>query len=161
MRIEGSHQRTIWVDADGHTVRIIDQTLLPHELKVVELHDLEAAAVAIESMQVRGAPLIGATAAYGVALAMGADPSDEGLERAHARLIRTRPTAVNLRWALDRMVLALRNRTAGAPRRLGLRRGAARSATRTWRSAGRSARTASSWCAVPLPGSDRASPSTS
>ena len=111
MRIEGKHQRTIWVAEDGRAVRIIDQTLLPHKLKVVELNDLEAAAVAIESMQVRGAPLIGATAAYGVCLALLEDPSDEGLERAYARLIRTRPTAVNLRWALDRMMAALRNRT--------------------------------------------------
>ena len=110
MRVDGRHTRTIWVGEDGRSVRIIDQTLLPHELKVVELNDLEAAAVAIETMQVRGAPLIGATAAYGVCLALLDDPSDEGLERAYARLIRTRPTAVNLRWALDRMVAALRNR---------------------------------------------------
>ncbi len=109
MRIDGRHRRTIWVGEDGTTVRIIDQTLLPHELSVVELPDLEAAAVAIETMQVRGAPLIGATAAYGVCLALRADASDDGLERARARLIRTRPTAVNLRWALDRMVAALRN----------------------------------------------------
>ena len=109
MRIDGTHRRTIWVGEDGTTVHIIDQTLLPHELRVVELHDLEAAAVAIESMQVRGAPLIGATAAYGVCLALLADPSDAGLDQAYARLIRTRPTAVNLRWGLDRMVAALRN----------------------------------------------------
>ena len=109
MRIDGTHRRTIWVGEDGTTVHIIDQTLLPHELRVVELYDLEAAAVAIESMQVRGAPLIGATAAYGVCLALLADPSDAGLDQAYARLIRTRPTAVNLRWGLDRMVAALRN----------------------------------------------------
>ncbi|MGE3291157.1 MAG: S-methyl-5-thioribose-1-phosphate isomerase [Geminicoccaceae bacterium] len=109
MRIDGTHRRTIWVGEDGTTVRIIDQTLLPHELKIVELRDLEASAVAIESMQVRGAPLIGATAAYGIGLALLADPSDAGLEHAHARLIRTRPTAVNLRWGLDRMLAALRN----------------------------------------------------
>ena len=113
MRIDGTHRRTIWVGEDGWSVAIIDQTLLPHELRVVELRDLEAAAVAIESMQVRGAPLIGATAAYGVTLAMRADPSDAGLERAHARLIRTRPTAVNLRWALERMATALRNQPHG------------------------------------------------
>ena len=113
MRIDGTHRRTIWVGEDGWSVAIIDQTLLPHELRVVELRDLEAAAVAIESMQVRGAPLIGATAAYGVTLAMRADPSDAGLERAHARLIRTRPTAVNLRWALERMAAALRDRPHG------------------------------------------------
>jgi methylthioribose-1-phosphate isomerase len=110
MRIDGEHRRTIWVEADGRTVAIVDQTLLPHELRVAHLRDLEAAAVAIETMQVRGAPLIGATAAYGVALALRDDPSDAGLERACARLIRTRPTAVNLRWALERMTAALRNR---------------------------------------------------
>jgi methylthioribose-1-phosphate isomerase len=109
MRIGGRHQRTIWVGGDGPAVCIIDQTLLPHEFVVVELRELEAAASAIESMQVRGAPLIGATAAYGLCLALLEDPSDEGLERAYKRLIRTRPTAVNLRWALDRMVAALRN----------------------------------------------------
>ena len=106
MRIDGTHRRTIWLGEDGWSVAIIDQTVLPHELRVVELRDLEAAAVAIETMQVRGAPLIGATAAYGMALAMREDPSDAGLERAHARLIRTRPTAVNLRWALERMAAA-------------------------------------------------------
>ena len=107
MRIDGQHHRTIWVGEDGRT-RAASSTrrCLPHELRVVELRDLEAAAVAIETMQVRGAPLIGATAAYGVCLALLEDPSDEGLERAHARLIRTRPTAVNLRWALDRMMRA-------------------------------------------------------
>ncbi len=109
MRIDGRHQRTIWLADDGRTVRIIDQTLLPHELRVVDLTGLEAAAVAIETMQVRGAPLIGATAAYGICLGLAADSSDLGLEQAHARLIRTRPTAVNLRWALDRMRLRLLN----------------------------------------------------
>jgi methylthioribose-1-phosphate isomerase len=110
MRIDGTHRRTIWLGEDGRSVAIIDQRLLPHELRVVELRDLEAAAVAIETMQVRGAPLIGATAAYGVCLALLAGVSDEGLERAQTRLIRTRPTAINLRWALDRMIAALRNR---------------------------------------------------
>ncbi|MFO1049543.1 MAG: S-methyl-5-thioribose-1-phosphate isomerase [Geminicoccaceae bacterium] len=109
MLIAGTPRRTIWVGENGRSVWIIDQTRLPHELELVELFDLEAAAVAIESMQVRGAPLIGATAAYGVCLAMLADPSDGGLDDAYARLIRTRPTAVNLRWALDRMRAALRN----------------------------------------------------
>ena len=113
MRIDGTHRRTIWLGEDGWSVAIIDQTVLPHELRVVELRDLEAAAVAIETMQVRGAPLIGATAAYGMALAMHEDPSDAGLDRAHARLIRTRPTAVNLRWALERMAAALRNQPHG------------------------------------------------
>ncbi len=107
MLIDGKHRRTIWVGEDGRTVRIIDQTRLPHELRVVELGDLELAAIAIESMQVRGAPLIGATAAYGMCLAVAADAADACVDRAHARLLRTRPTAVNLRWALDRMRAAL------------------------------------------------------
>jgi methylthioribose-1-phosphate isomerase len=109
MQINGRHYRTIWVAENGHAVRIIDQTRLPHELEIVDLADLESAAVAIETMQVRGAPLIGATAAYGVALALMTDPSDAGLEAAIARLIRTRPTAVNLRWALEDMQRTLAN----------------------------------------------------
>ena len=161
MRIEGKHQRTIWVGEDGRTVRIIDQTLLPHELKVVELRDLEAAAVAIETMQVRGAPLIGATAAYGVCLALLEDPSDEGLERAYARLIRTRPTAVNLRWALDRMMAALRNRAAGTAGRACLRRGRADLRRGRGDLPGDRRARAGSCCAMPRRGSGRASRSTS
>ena len=103
MRIRGEVLRTIWVAADGRTVRIIDQARLPHEIEIVDLRDLETAAVAIETMQVRGAPLIGATAAYGVALAVASDASDAGLAAALSRLARTRPTAVNLAWALTRM----------------------------------------------------------
>jgi methylthioribose-1-phosphate isomerase len=95
--------RTIWLGRDGHTVEIIDQTRLPHELVIVGLRTLEDAAGAIRTMQVRGAPLIGATAAYGVALGIAEDPSDAGLETATSRLARTRPTAVNLRWALAEM----------------------------------------------------------
>jgi len=95
--------RTIWLGRDGHTVEIIDQTRLPHELVIVGLRTLEDAAGAISAMQVRGAPLIGATAAYGVALGIAEDPSNAGLERATSRLARTRPTAVNLRWALVEM----------------------------------------------------------
>ncbi|MFO1038850.1 MAG: S-methyl-5-thioribose-1-phosphate isomerase [Geminicoccaceae bacterium] len=109
MLIDGVPRRTIWVAEDGRTVRTLDQTRLPHEVVTVDLRTLEDAAVAIESMQVRGAPLIGATAAYGVALAMAEDASDDALDRAIARLARTRPTAVNLRWALERMAGALRN----------------------------------------------------
>jgi len=100
MKIGDRHYRTIWAE-DG-VVRIIDQTLLPHELRIVPLETLEEAAHAISTMQVRGAPLIGAAAAYGLALAMAEDPSDTGLERALQVLLATRPTAVNLRWALDR-----------------------------------------------------------
>jgi methylthioribose-1-phosphate isomerase len=110
MRIDGKHYRTIWVGEDGRAVRTFDQTRLPHELVIVELRSLEGAARAIEDMLVRGAPLIGATAAYGVCLALAEDASDEALDAACARLIRTRPTAVNLRWALDEMRAALRNR---------------------------------------------------
>jgi methylthioribose-1-phosphate isomerase len=99
--------RTIWLGRDCHTVEIIDQTQLPHELVIVGLRTLEDAARAISTMQVRGAPLIGATAAYGVALGIAKDPSDAGLDRATSRLAATRPTAVNLRWALAEMGRAL------------------------------------------------------
>jgi methylthioribose-1-phosphate isomerase len=103
MNVRGRPMRTIWPAPDGRTVEIIDQTKLPHELTVTGLHTLEDAARAIRTMQVRGAPLIGATAAYGVALAIADDPSDAGLAAAVATLSATRPTAVNLRWALAEM----------------------------------------------------------
>jgi methylthioribose-1-phosphate isomerase len=95
--------RTIWPHPDGRTVVVIDQTLLPHVFETLDLVSLEDAAVAIETMVVRGAPLIGATAAYGMALGMAEDSSDEGLEKAAERLLRTRPTAVNLHWAIGVM----------------------------------------------------------
>src|SRR5262245_54070203 len=110
MKVDGKQMRTIWLEPDGWSVGVIDQTLLPHRFATVRLTRLEEAARAIATMQVRGAPLIGATAAYGVCLAVHADASDEALERAYAALIATRPTAVNLKWALDEMVAALRNR---------------------------------------------------
>ena len=88
-------------------VEIVDQTRLPGEWKTVSLSSVDEAAHAIRTMQVRGAPLIGATAAYGFALALRADPSDSGLHRAYALLLDTRPTAVNLRWALDRVSAAV------------------------------------------------------
>jgi methylthioribose-1-phosphate isomerase len=113
MRVDGKPTRTIWVESDGGALGIIDQTLLPHRFAVAPLKTLEDAAHAIRSMQVRGAPLIGAAAAYGVWLAMREDASDESLERATACLLATRPTAVNLRWALDEMLAALRNRPRG------------------------------------------------
>jgi methylthioribose-1-phosphate isomerase len=108
MNVNGRPMRTIWLAADGRTIEIIDQRLLPHELKIAQLTTLDGAAHAIRDMAVRGAPLIGATAAYGVALAMAADPSDVALARAIDLLAATRPTAVNLRWALEdmRQVLA-------------------------------------------------------
>src|SRR5256884_7045407 len=99
--------RTIWLGADGRSVEIIDQTKLPHELVIVSLEMVADAARAISTMQVRGAPLIGAAAAYGVALAAAEDPSDGGLAAATAELAATRPTAVNLRWALAEMKRAL------------------------------------------------------
>jgi len=107
VRVGGVPHRTIQVAADGFTVEIIDQNLLPHSFAAVALRSLEDAARAIRSMQVRGAPLIGVTAAYGVCLALRADPSDASVERAYAALLATRPTAVNLRWALDEMRVAL------------------------------------------------------
>ncbi len=109
MKVDGRHTRTIWLEPDGATVGIIDQTVLPHRFATLRLVTLDDAARAIKSMQVRGAPLIGATAAYGVCLALRADASDQGLERAYAVLIATRPTAINLKWALDEMVAAVRN----------------------------------------------------
>src|SRR5216683_6530514 len=110
MKVDGKHTRTIWVEADGWSVGIIDQTALPHRFTTVRLETLEDAARAIATMQVRGAPLIGAAAAYGVALALRADASDEAMDRAYATLLATRPTAINLKWALDEMMAALRNR---------------------------------------------------
>jgi methylthioribose-1-phosphate isomerase len=102
MKVNGQHYRTIWV-ADEGVVEVIDQRLLPHRFEAVQLHSLEDAALAIEEMAVRGAPLIGATAAFGVALHMRDDTSDAAVQGAYDRLLVTRPTAVNLRWALDDM----------------------------------------------------------
>ncbi|HLI99281.1 MAG TPA: S-methyl-5-thioribose-1-phosphate isomerase [Bradyrhizobium sp.] len=107
MKVDGRHFRSIWVEGDGWTVAAIDQRRLPHEFAIARIASCEAAADAIRSMLVRGAPLIGATAAYGVALAMRADASDAALEHAYDRLMATRPTAINLKWALDEMRKAL------------------------------------------------------
>ncbi|MBS0245059.1 MAG: S-methyl-5-thioribose-1-phosphate isomerase [Proteobacteria bacterium] len=109
MRVNGKSYRTIWLGDDGRSVDIIDQTKLPHRFVIVTLRTLNDAAHAIKSMQVRGAPLIGAATAYGMCLAVAADASDEGLDRAYDVLLATRPTAVNLRWALDEMRGTLRN----------------------------------------------------
>ncbi len=95
--------RPIQLAADGWSVRIIDQTVLPQRLVMAQMRTVADAAIAISTMQVRGAPLIGVTAAYGMALAMRTDPSEENLSNAYALLLKTRPTAVNLRWALDEM----------------------------------------------------------
>ena len=108
MKIDGTPYRSVWVDpADGWSIRIFDQTRLPWAVEVLSLTTWEEAAEAIRSMQVRGAPLIGAVAAYGVALAMRADPAS--LDRVLPALAATRPTAINLRWALDRQKAKLHN----------------------------------------------------
>ena len=103
MKINNTPFRTIWPDPRLKFVNIIDQTLLPHRFEVIRIHSVEAMELAIRTMQVRGAPLIGAAAAYGVALAMLHDDSDESLDMACNALIASRPTAVNLQWAVERM----------------------------------------------------------
>ena len=103
MNVDGKPYRTIWPGRDGRTVEIIDQTRLPHEFVTVVLRTVDDAVHAIRSMQVRGAPLIGVAAAYGVCLALGADESDEALDAACEALLASRPTAVNLQWALKKM----------------------------------------------------------
>ena len=99
MDVEGQPYRTIWPAADGVSVEVIDQRRLPHEFVTLPLRTLDEVVLAIRDMAVRGAPLIGAAAAFGVALALRADPTDAGLRSAVARLIASRPTAVNLAWA--------------------------------------------------------------
>ncbi|MGQ0486338.1 MAG: S-methyl-5-thioribose-1-phosphate isomerase [Hyphomicrobiales bacterium] len=108
MNVGGKHYRTIWPSADGWPVEIIDQTKLPHVFETVTLRTSSEAARAIRDMLVRGAPLIGATAAYGMALAMRENASDSGVTRAYDMLHATRPTAINLKWALDEMAKALK-----------------------------------------------------
>ena len=103
MIVSGHPTRTIWPSADGAAVEIIDQTRLPHAFVVGRLSTLADAAHAIRAMLVRGAPLIGATAAWGLWLALRTDASDAALAHAHVTLLATRPTAINLRWALDRV----------------------------------------------------------
>jgi methylthioribose-1-phosphate isomerase len=108
MKVDGRHVRSIWLEPDGWSVSAIDQRRLPHDFVVARLSTCDAAADAIRSMLVRGAPLIGATAAYGMALAMHEDASDAALQQAYHTLIATRPTAINLKWALDEMRSLLR-----------------------------------------------------
>ena len=103
MKVGGKHYRTIWPGEDGTSVEIIDQTRLPHEFVTLRLRTVDDAVRAIQTMQVRGAPLIGATAAYGLWLALRVDASDDSLVRAYQILLASRPTAINLRWALDRV----------------------------------------------------------
>jgi methylthioribose-1-phosphate isomerase len=116
MKVDGVAYRSVWVDPqDGWSVHIFDQTKLPWSLEILRLRSRDEAAHAIRSMQTRGAPLIGAVAAYGLCLALRSDAATDAMERDAALLAATRPTAVNLRWALDRMLTRLRN-TAGRER---------------------------------------------
>lgn len=108
MKINGTHYRNIWLNDDGASISVIDQTKLPHRFEIVRLVTLEDAAHAIKTMVVRGAPLIGVTAAYGLALALARNASDAALETALATLRATRPTAVNLHWTLDYAARVLR-----------------------------------------------------
>ncbi len=122
MNVNGKPMRTIWRSEDGRAVEIIDQTRLPFALEIVSLESVNEAAHAILDMLVRGAPLIGATAAYAMALAMQSDPCDANMDRAYETLFEARPTAVNLRWAIDEMKavldpLAPRERAAAAFKR--------------------------------------------
>jgi methylthioribose-1-phosphate isomerase len=103
MNVNGTAMRSIWLEPDGWSVGIIDQTRLPHALVTERLTSLSDVAAAISTMQVRGAPLIGAAAAYGICLALRADASDTALDDACRTLAATRPTAINLRWALEEM----------------------------------------------------------
>src|ERR1700743_3133890 len=119
MKVDGQPFRSVWVEGDGWTIGAIDQRRLPHEFILARMTTCEQAADAIRSMLVRGAPLIGATAAYGVALAMRDDASDSAMEQAYATLIAAQPTAINLKCALDEM------RNALAPLSPSLRAGAA------------------------------------
>ncbi|HEX2652624.1 MAG TPA: S-methyl-5-thioribose-1-phosphate isomerase [Xanthobacteraceae bacterium] len=124
MKVDGKHFRTIWVGPDGWSVGVIDQTRLPHRFETARWTSVDDAARAISTMQVRGAPLIGAAAAYGMCLALRTDASDAALARAYQLLYATRPTAINLKWALDQMVAAVQpkpvsERMAAAYRRAG------------------------------------------
>jgi methylthioribose-1-phosphate isomerase len=107
MRVGGKHYRTIYPVEDGQVIEVIDQTRLPHELALVRLRTLDDAVRAIAHMIVRGAPLIGATGAYGMALALREDATTLALEAGRKRLVDSRPTAVNLRWAVDEVVAAV------------------------------------------------------
>jgi len=110
MLIDGKWTCSVWIEPDGWSIGIIDQTKLPHVVDTLRLATLADAVHAISSMQTRGAPMIGVVAAYGLCLALRADASDAGMGQAYAMLLSTRPTAVNLKWALDEVVAAVRNR---------------------------------------------------
>ena len=110
MKVGSRHYHTIWLNTDGRSVDIIDQRWLPHEFRIVTLKTVDDVATAIRDMWVRGAPLIGVTAAYGVAIAMANDASNAALDAVWERLHETRPTAINLKWALDEMRGLLRGK---------------------------------------------------
>ncbi|WP_422001315.1 S-methyl-5-thioribose-1-phosphate isomerase [Reyranella sp.] len=124
MKVDGTPYRTIWLGADGTTVQVIDQTLLPHRFVVRDWRTMQDAERGIRTMIVRGAPLIGAAAAYGMALAMAAEPSDAMLAQAYDTLLAARPTAVNLRWALDDLRALLAPLPASERREAAYRRAA-------------------------------------
>ena len=107
MDVDGTHYRTIWLAEDGWSVEVIDQTRLPHAFAVRRLASIDETAHAIRTMAVRGAPLIGAAAAYGLCLQARVDASEGALRAGRAQLLATRPTAVNLRWALDTLLSAV------------------------------------------------------
>jgi len=122
MKVDGQLTRSIWLEADGWSVGVIDQTKLPHDFSIARLASLDDAAHAITTMLVRGAPLIGAVAAYGLSMALREDASDEALARGYEVLAATRPTAINLKWALDEIAAVVHNqprarRVAAAYRR--------------------------------------------
>jgi methylthioribose-1-phosphate isomerase len=110
MKVDGKPTRTIWVEPDGEAVGVIDQRWLPHRFETLRLEKPDDAAVAIKNMTVRGAPLIGATAAYAMWLTARLEPSDDALLMSYGALHAARPTAINLEWALNEMMNAMRNR---------------------------------------------------
>ena len=99
MLVKGKRYKTLWLEKE--IVKIIDQTKLPFRFKIIKLQSLNDFCEAISNMQVRGAPLIGVTGAFGMAVSMSKDPSDSNINKSYDRLLSTRPTAVNLRWSLD------------------------------------------------------------
>jgi len=102
MKVNGQHYRSLWWNAESDVLEIIDQRWLPHQFRIQSVDTMQDFSDAIVEMRVRGAPLIGATAAYGIALAMKLDASDKYLDEASDFLNATRPTAINLRWAINR-----------------------------------------------------------
>ena len=105
MKIEGKEYRTIWYE--GNIVKIIDQTKLPHQFVIKDLKSVKDAINAIKVMEVRGAPLIGGTAAYGMVLAIQESTDKEFIDKSAEKLIQSRPTAINLKWAVERMMKKL------------------------------------------------------